>query len=156
MDDSRRKFLKTGTLAALFAGVQLKNITFVSAQQVRGGRLSPTGGFQVPSKSRADIINYFSKDTFSPYLNTTFRASLKTSQGATLRLIEVNDLQASRRHPESVKGFSLIFSGPKSRPLEAQVYTIEHDALGRFSLFLTQVDRSRESHFYEALINRIS
>lgn len=155
MDDSRRKFLKTSTLAALAVGVQLKSFTLVSAQQGRGGRLSPAGGFQVPQKSQSDIINYFSKETFAPYLNTSFRASQKSSQGATLKLIEVNDLNASRKHPEAVKGFSLIFSGPKSRQLESKIYTIEHDALGRFSLFLTPIERENGRIFYEAVFNRL-
>ncbi|MGB9179342.1 MAG: twin-arginine translocation signal domain-containing protein [Pyrinomonadaceae bacterium] len=155
MDDSRRKFLKAGALAALVAGAQLKSFTFVSAQQIRGGRLNPAGDFQVPQKSQADIINYFSKETFAPYLSTSFRASLKTAPGATLKLIEVNDLKASRKHPETVKGFSLIFSGPKSKRLEPKIYTIEHDALGRFSLFLTPVEREAGRLFYEAVFNRI-
>lgn len=155
MDDSRRKFLKAGACAALFAGVQLKSSVFVLAQQARGERLNQAGAFQVPQKSQSDIVNYFSKETFTPYLNTSFRASLKTSPGATLKLIEVNDLRASRKHPEVAKGFSLIFSGPKSKQLESRIYTIEHDALGRFSLFLTPVERETGRLFYEAVISRI-
>ena len=108
-----------------------------------------------PAKSRLDIINYFTKETFNPYLNTSFRFRSKTSAPlATLTLIEVSELTARPNQPTD--GFSLIFTASDAQLLQSQTYKIEHDALGRFSLFITPVNQPGQQCSYEAIFNHLA
>ena len=147
MATSRRKFLKSGTMGLLFAGVP------AVLAKVVVGRTSAAGGFPKSIKGQID----FTKDTFTPYLNTTFR--IKTSSAAVkVKLSKITDLKAISKTPPRIAGresFSLLFVGSgKTTGLTQETYALEHEALGRFSLFLVPIGKS-ESRNYEAIIIRL-
>ena len=52
--------------------------------------------------------------------------------------------------------FSLIFTGPADQALKHGVYTIEHFALGTFSLLVTRGVVRKGTVRYEAIVNRTS
>ncbi len=148
MATSRRKFIKTGTMGLLYAGVP-----GVLAKVVVG---RPNAASNLPEGHANGLIN-FTKDTFTPYLNTTFR--VKTGSGAVdLRLTKITDLKAISRIPARIAGkesSSLLFVGSSNAAcLTQDTYVLEHAALGRFSLFLVPVGKSTNRH-HEAIIIRL-
>lgn len=164
---SRRKFLKAGTFISLAAAIPL-SITGVAFGQDRAGRATaPTTDFPLPQESYQDPVIYFRKSTFSPYLNTPFmiRRNAPTATqnrrsaapGMEVTLINVADAgTAEGRRSDAEVGkecFSLIFRASGKEALKQNTYSIEHGALGKFSLFLTPAGTDTRGRYYEAVIN---
>jgi hypothetical protein len=154
---SRRKFLKAGTLVALAAAIPLSITGVASGQQKSGPHSSPTRGFPIPPESYRSPVTYFRKSTFSPYLNSTFLIRLDAKQSIELTLVRVADsgITEGRASDEAVgkECFSLLFRGANNRLLKQRLYTIEHGALGKFSLFLAPAGKETRGQFYQAVIN---
>jgi hypothetical protein len=74
-----------------------------------------------------------------------------------LRLLSVDDL-ASAAIEKSLVGsedaFVLAFAGPLDAVLEGGTHSVRHPALGRFELFVSEVDVPRSERRYEAVIDR--
>ena len=49
--------------------------------------------------------------------------------------------------------FSAFFSGPGDRFLSQNTYSIEHDQMGTFALFLVPVKQDQNGFRYEAVFN---
>lgn len=90
-------------------------------------------------------------ETFSRYLNTTFRVSLGESNAIEAELSTVNDLQLS---PQQER-FALEFRGPKEPLLNQGSYRFEHDEMGEFILFIVPLRQDNDGTIYEAVFNRI-
>ena len=154
---SRRKFLKAGTLVAFAAAIPLSITGVASGQQRSRLSGSPTEGFQPPPESYQDPTIHFRKSTFSPYVNTTFLIRLNAKQAIEATLVNVSDSgPADGRAADEAVGkecFSLFFRGPGNRLLKQRTYTIEHGALGKFSLFIAPAGKETRGHLYEAVIN---
>jgi len=144
MSDSRRKFLKTGVLAALFAAVPLKNALGQSWKD-RDGNPAYNDDAQ-----NNQLANY-TKATFISYLNSVFE--LHTTAGVVaITLLQVGDLPA----PKGGECFSLLFRGG-SRELRQDSYTLVHPSLGTFQLLLVPVGADEYgAQGYLATINRLS
>jgi hypothetical protein len=136
MASSRRNFLRTGMLFALFAQVP-----------------SVLGSVLKDSHALSGAID-FSKETFARHLNTIFRIQLGNSRETHLKLVNIGDLAKRKGVVKGREHFSLLFVGPAhSSDLSQETYSIEHDSLGRFSLFLVPVGRPEDRH-HEAVIHR--
>ena len=155
MSVTRRSFIKAGALSALSAGIILNYAGLALAQTS-----APAGDFPIPQEAKTDPVFYFQKSTFDPYLNTTFRARAR-GEVVNLVLVKVVDISspgrsALTRRARPSTGFSLLFRA--SAPLSGitTIHTLEHDALGTFSLFLqrTSAKESREL-YYEAVFNHV-
>ena len=135
MSTSRRKFLKSGTLVALAAGLPTAS-------------LERALGHELPGTSMAGLT----KESFTEQLNTDFiihHASSKTSA----RLVDVKTLPAATPRGEA---FSLLFRGRHSTALKQNTYVIDHEKLGRFSFLLVPIRTGDQSApYYEAVINRL-
>jgi hypothetical protein len=144
MSDSRRKFLKAGVLAALFAAVPLKEALAQSWKDRDG---NPTNN---PETQNNQLANY-TKATFISYLNSVFE--LHTTTGVVaITLLQVGDMPA----PKDGECFSLLFRGG-SRELRQDSYTLVHPSLGAFQLFLVPVGADEYgAQGYLATINRLS
>jgi hypothetical protein len=124
--------------------------------------LSKAGLAAVVSGSRFSGANPqgslgFTRETFSPYLNTTFR--VKTDSGTTsLKLIATADLKSGSLISSRIAGkesFSLLFErGARGKAFAQDTYLIEHAALGKFSLFVVPVGSESGEH-YEAVFTRL-
>ena len=156
MSVNRRSFLKAGALTALSAGFIMNSAVLAFAQTSE-----PSEDFPIPVEAKTDAVFYYKKATFDPYVNTTFRAR---ARGGTVNLVlvKVTDTSSTARNPltksaRASESFSLLFRA--SAPLSAitTIHTLEHDALGKFSLFLVRVspEDSREL-YYEAVFNHAS
>jgi len=144
VSNSRRKFLRTGLLAALFAAVPLKNALSQSWKQNDGN----PGETPV---TQSDPLGNYSKASFKSYLNSIFQ--LQTSGGVVqVALTQIDDMPA----PKGGECFTLLFRG-ESRLLPQDTYMITHPALGTFALLLVPAGTDANgAQGYLATINRLS
>lgn len=144
MSNSRRKFLKAGVLAALFAAVPLKDALGQSWKDRDG---NPGND---PEAQNDPLANY-TKATFISYLNSVFE--LHTTTGIVgVTLLRVDDMPA----PRGGECFSLLFRGG-SRELRQDSYTLVHPSLGTFQLLLVPVGTDDNgAQGYLATLNRLS
>ena len=141
MTRSRRQFLQTGSLAALFAAVPLKAF----AKHASNGRTSFFGLLD------DDPLAYYSKATFVSNVNSVFQ--IQAASGAVdTTLVSVTDMPA----PSGGECFSLLFAGG-STALPQNTYAVVHSALGTFQLFLVPAGAdSNGAQQYRATINRLT
>ena len=159
MPVTRRSFLKAGALTALSAGFLMNPAGLALAQTTTPDR--PQEDFRVPQEAKIDPVFYYKKATFDPYVNTTFRTR---SRGGVIELllVKVTDTSSPARNGLTKKArpsesFTLLFRASDTLTAITTIHTLEHDALGRFSLFLVRAspEGSREL-LYEAVINHAS
>lgn len=152
---SRRSFLKAGAMVALAGGIPLSAAALANGQQ-SGARLSqPTLGGQLPAEIYSDPLFYYHKSTFVAYLNTRFRFQTKALRWVPLWLMEVRNVgPVPGAATPGRECFSLIFRSQTR--FRQNTYTLHHDALGKFNLFLVPVGRFNKWQNYEAVINRLN
>jgi hypothetical protein len=148
MSSSRRRFLKAGLLATMFAAIPLKNILGQSWKERDG---NPGDGPSSAIQNNDPLANY-SKATFLSYLNSVFQ--LRTAFTVVeVTLLKVDDMSA----PKGGECFSLLFRGGSGKPLGQSIYEVDHPALGSFPLFLVPVGPDNNgAQGYLATINRLS
>jgi hypothetical protein len=158
MNISRRKFVRAGTVSALLAGLSLSSAKSIFGQKQK----SPgVGGFALPYAAKTDPVFYFSRETFAPYMNTTFRiASRQKGAAFDATLVEVFDYQA-QAHARKVKThegncFALTFRAGERDTLSQGTYKFVHPALGSFSLFVVPGKPSADGTTYEAVVNHLA
>lgn len=144
MSTSRRRFLKAGILAAMFAAVPLRNVLGQSWKDRDG---NPG---EIPD-NQSDPLSTYSKATFRSYLRSIFL--LHSVYGIVeVTLLEVGELPSAR----GGECFSLLFRGG-SRQLRQDTYVLVHPSLGTFSLLLVPTGSDRNgAQGYLAIINRLS
>ena len=153
---TRRRFLRSGAMSVLLAGLALDTIPRAFAQQLRES--DPAQDFQVPFEAQQAPTFYFKRETFQPYLNGVFklRAGAKSVEAT---LVSVRDCTSN---PKSAKVtersrpsdcFALVFRAQGKLTDLTTIYDVEHGALGKFPLFLTRRDGPRGTYFYEAVFN---
>jgi hypothetical protein len=157
MNIPRRSFIKAGIVAAVCAGIPLKEHLVTGQQQ--GGRRQPEGYFPIPVEVQNDPINYYTRATFAPYVKSTFKFHLGGTSWRPVTLTEVKDLcPKTGKEPVTTLGecFSLVFMGMPKHTLPQKTYTVYHPALGKFSLFIVPVgkDKRWKTEYYQAIINR--
>ena len=99
------------------------------------------------------------KSTFSQYVNTKFLVYRKTGGAEEVTLIKVFDLATHSGKESTMMGqaeesFSLMFRGSARNPLEQDTYTIKHEDLGVFDLFLVAVGLPASKQNYQVIFNR--
>jgi len=136
---SRRKFLKTGTLVALAAGLPLK-----------GAAMSFAGGSSLFNSIGASPGLPLNMEAFTRSLQTNF---LLTSNlgSATVKLVEVRDYRKGRAKSSDKECFSLLFTASKNVSLRQDTYAVKHYALGEFNMLVVPLGGS----YYEAVFNRL-
>jgi hypothetical protein len=91
---------------------------------------------------------------FAQLVGTEFRVADDSGGENVLELVEAKSLppQPGAPRPEP---FSLIFRGPRDRPLDQRIHTIEHDRLGRLGLFLVPIGPGSDGRgpYYQAIFN---
>jgi len=144
MSTSRRKFIRTGLLATLFAAVPLKTILGQSWKN-RDGNPGET------PVTQSDVLGNYSKATFISYLNSIFQ--LQTSFGiVAVTLASVDDMPS----PKGGECFTLLFRGG-DYALSQNTYTVSHASLGTFALLLVPAGADQNgAQSYVATLNRIS
>jgi hypothetical protein len=150
--------VRAGTVSALLAGLNLNPVRLVFGQQ----KTSPAGkgSFAIPYEAKTDPAFYFSRDTFAPYLGSTFRISRAKGDAFDATLVEVFDYQAKARAAKvkthDGECFALIFRAGERDTVSQGTYKFSHAALGRFSLFVVPGKSSAEGTTYGAVINHLA
>jgi hypothetical protein len=90
---------------------------------------------------------------FSKYVNTKFR--LATEEPIELELYEVKAYLTKPNEQSGLERFSIFFAGPGDRYLPQRVYTLQHEHMGTFDLFLVPVGQDQRGFLYEAVFNYV-
>ena len=143
MSVSRRRFLRSGALGGLAAGLMLKSNTLalgLAANQ---------------SVDQAAGFNY-GRANFEPHVGSTFRL-LQGKQTLDLTLDSLTDYREPTRAAralrlKSAECFVLSFRAPQNL-FRASTYQLEHPKLGKFDLFMT---RNGDRNKMTAVVNRIA
>lgn len=90
------------------------------------------------------------REDFLKALNTKFRIFFDDENPTEVELTEVSEL----RQKSKFEAFSIIFASPKTVPLQAMTFHVEHDALGGMQLFMGPVEETEDSYLFEAVFNQ--
>jgi len=89
---------------------------------------------------------------FSKHLNTKFRAGIN-AEPVDLELVVVKGYSARPDDQQGMERFSIFFTGPAQPILPQRTYSLSHDAMGTFDLFLVPIKPDGEGSRYEAVFN---
>ena len=150
MKISRRKFFLNTGVAALTA------VVVYPAQNIFGQSLKTERFFPVPPETTNDALNYLRREHFEPFVNTFFQFQPAEGRSFDLQLLAVENSTRGANEKQGFAGesFSLLFEGSKRSKVPQEIYQINHDSLGTFSLFIAPV--GLRGNRYEAIINRIN
>jgi hypothetical protein len=157
MSVSRRKFLKSGALTALSAGLIFKAAESAFAQKKVPDR--PILKFEVPFEARQNPILYYDRATFEPYIGGIFIGRDARGGPVELRLRSVIEYKPKSAaitpgRTRDTESFTLTFTSSKALPEFTSIQVIEHPVLGKFDLFLQRAGDSREI-VYQATITHL-
>ena len=88
---------------------------------------------------------------FSKHVNTKFRVIIDPP--LELELSQVKSYSSTPQEETGMERFSLFFAGPSDRYLEQKTYSLEHEQMGCFDLFLVPVSGNADGFRYEAVFN---
>ncbi len=100
------------------------------------------------------MLDKFTAETFTRHLNQTFRIHYGQGESFDAALSEVNKMGREPQEDDPLakrRPFSIILHGPSTPILPQAIYTLEHEALGRLSLFLVPLGPAGDNMQYEAL-----
>ncbi|MGA7730024.1 MAG: hypothetical protein WCD37_02000 [Chloroflexia bacterium] len=102
------------------------------------------------------MLETFTANTFTPYIDGTFRVFPNSPSPVDLVLTSVTEMQSSYRGgPGAAQRtpFSIIFRGPMNAFLPQQIYPMEHSEIGAFEIFLVPIGPDSGGMQYEAVFN---
>ena len=88
---------------------------------------------------------------FAKHLHSKFRICLSEADTVDAEMVEISEHLLSPRQER----FSIVFRTSNDFLLEQGQRPIEHDQMGKFSLFLVPIGRDEEGTYYEAVFNRL-
>ena len=98
------------------------------------------------------MLETFTQTTFAAHLGETFHVHHDAPSPLEMELTDVTSLgsadnaAAGQRDP-----FSVLFQGPADALLEQRIYTLSHEAMGTFELFLVPLGPAANGMRYEAV-----
>lgn len=158
MSVSRRKFIKSGALTALSAGLIFKAGESAFGQKKTPQR--PILKFEVPYEAQQNPILYYDRATFEPYVGGTFIGRDARGRTIELKLLRVTEYKPNSRTritsggSRETESFALTFNASRSLPEFTSIHVIEHAVLGKFDLFL-QRSGDNGQILYHAVINHL-
>jgi hypothetical protein len=158
MTTPRRDFLKSAFMSIAAAGIISHSAHSVFGQK---NRLKDSqGNFQSPAQAAADPVFHFTRATFEPYLESDFRVTVGPYRTVNLTLVKVEDLrkrQTRQKGMPQTEGecFMLLFKASGELSDLQQTYVLQHEALGKFSLFLVEASEKGKAIYYSAIINHM-
>lgn len=93
------------------------------------------------------------EEEFSKHVNTTFRARLDAEAEVDLELAEVKGYKNKAIEQKGMERFSVFFKGPEAPRLPQKTYTLRHDQMGEFEIFLVPLSPNDQGCRYEAVFN---
>lgn len=92
------------------------------------------------------------EEEFSKHVDTDFRVKLETPEPINLRLVQVKGYAKKDEEHGGMERFSLFFTGPSSLLLQ-NTYSLSHDEMGEFDLFVVPIGRTGDGFRYESVFN---
>ncbi len=89
---------------------------------------------------------------FSQHLNTSFQLKLD-DQKVELELVEVKGYLSQAQEQTGMERFSVFFDGPGSVRLPQRLYSLAHEQMGDFEIFLVPISGNENGFRYEAVFN---
>jgi hypothetical protein len=89
---------------------------------------------------------------FSKHVNTKFRV-MPDAEAVDLELVEVKGYPGRPEDQQGMERFSLFFRGPAKPFLTQSTYSLAHEGMGTFDLFLVPIKPDAEGSRYEAVFN---
>lgn len=154
MSISRRGFLQSAFASAVAVGIFSQSAVSVFGQ--KSDLKDSRGYFQIPAQAAGERLFHFTQATFEPYLKSEFTVTVGPYKVVKLTLVEVED-QRPRKGAQRAEGecFSLLFRADGKLSDLQQTYVLQHDALGKFSLFLVDAGEKKGETHYLAVINHM-
>ncbi|HEX8634971.1 MAG TPA: hypothetical protein VF703_12565 [Pyrinomonadaceae bacterium] len=156
MATPRRVFLKSALMSIAAAGLISQSARFTFAQKTK--LKDAQGHFQIPAQALGDPLFHFTRATFEPYVGSEFSVTVGPYKTVSLTLVKVED-----QRPRARKGllrtdgecFLLLFEASGQLSDLQQTYVLQHEALGKFSLFLVDASGKGKGVAYSAIINHM-
>jgi|SRR5215813_5663949 len=89
---------------------------------------------------------------FTRHLNTKFQLKLNDQQKIELELVEVKAYLPQHHEQTCTERFSVYFNGPGTC-LPQRTYSVEHEQMGQFEIFLVPISGDQNGFRYEAVFN---
>ena len=97
----------------------------------------------------ADTLN---KKDFDPHLNSSFTIHTEEGTAVKAKLVEIAD-----HSNEKIDAFSLLFKGPKNKPIPHDTQKVKHAKLGELTLFIGPVAYHKaDGTYYETVFSRLA
>jgi len=93
------------------------------------------------------------EESFSQNLNTKFRVRADAPRAFELELVEVKGWRTRPEEQQGMERFSLSFRGPDDIFMPQNTYTLEHERMGEFQIFLVPIARDDDGFTYQAVFN---
>jgi hypothetical protein len=96
------------------------------------------------------------ENEFSKHVKTKFRLkpnTMNSEQQVELELAEVKGYAKKAEEHSCMARFSVFFDGPDEVQLPQGVYSLSHDQMGEFEIFLVPIARNESGFRYEAVFN---
>lgn len=147
MSISRRMFLHAGTLAIVSAGVPLKGLAAEAFNQSGSGT-------SLSGRNQTNALQRLNKEAFARHLNTKFWLRQRNSAATPVKLIELGDMWHTAKSART-ECFAAVFLGSLETPLPQNTYSVQHESMGKFEMFVVPVGKSKQGIYYEAVFNRL-
>jgi len=97
------------------------------------------------------MLDHLNSQVFTEQLNTTFHLQVPGAASVPIELFEVSEKDPSA----AVEQFSLMFRGPLAPFCTQAIYTLEHEKLGKFDLFLVPLGPDSAGMRYQVIFSRL-
>ena len=94
------------------------------------------------------------ENEFSKHVDTDFRVKLETPEPINLRLVEVKSYAKKDEEHPGMERFSLFFTGPAIL-LPQNTYSLAHEAMGEFEIFIVPIADDDGGFRYESVFNYV-
>jgi hypothetical protein len=165
MSVTRRKFLRSGAITILSAGLVFRAGAVAFGQDKKGPGTA-VALHPIPQQAQREPIFYYTRATFEPYVGGIFTTRGVGGKTVELTLVAVRDRNPKPATAKTARGvvaasrsmdcFSLLFRSPERLSELTTIYSLQHGALGTINLFMTASEGENGQVFYEAVINHIS
>lgn len=97
-------------------------------------------------------MQFFQLNQFAAHLNETFRVEID-QVSASFVLVEARPLPSRPVMGMVREPFSLLFRHEAAVLFPQRTYSMTHERLGEFGIFLVPIARDRDGFIYQALFN---
>lgn len=97
-------------------------------------------------------MQFFRLDHFAGHLNETFKVEID-QMSTPFVLVEARPMPHQPIAGMVREPFSLLFRNESAVLFPQRTYTMSHDGVGEFGIFLVPIARDRDGFIYQALFN---